>query len=63
VPRRKTPDPRRVALLDKADRARADFERWYRRLRRALTGCEKARRRMANVQRQLARLDEPAPAP
>jgi hypothetical protein len=60
--RRKTTDPKRLALLAKADKARADFEKWYRRLKRALTGCEKARRHMANVRRQLAKLDEPAPA-
>jgi len=59
--RRKVCDPRRLALEAKADKARADFEKWYRRLKRAPTGCEKARRHMANVRRRLARLDEPAP--
>jgi hypothetical protein len=58
---RETIDPKRLALLAKADAARASFERWYRRLKRAMTGREKARRHMANVQRQPAKLDNPVP--
>jgi hypothetical protein len=57
---RKTTDPRRIALEDKADRARADFERWYVRCKRAFTAMEKARQRLIRLQRQLAHLDPPA---
>jgi hypothetical protein len=55
--RRKTADPRRVALLDKQDRARQDFERNYARLKRAFGRMEKARQRLARLQSQLARLE------
>jgi hypothetical protein len=34
----KNTDPRRIALEDKADRARADFERWCVRCKRAVPG-------------------------
>ena len=57
---RKTTDPRRIALEDKADRARADFEPWYVRCKRAFTAMEKARQRLARLQRQLAQLEPPA---
>jgi hypothetical protein len=54
---RKTIDPKRIALLDKADKARADFERWYARLKRAFNRMEQSRRTLARLQRQLDKLD------
>ncbi len=55
---RKTEDPRKIALLDKLTRSRADFERWYARLKRAFTRLEKTRQRIVRLQRQLDRIDE-----
>ncbi len=60
--RRKTADPRRVALLDKMGLARRDFERWYARLKRAFGRVEKARQRLARLGRQLDKLDAAAAA-
>lgn len=51
--KRKTQDPALVAWLDKARQAQAEFERWYRRARRAFTGMEKARQKMARLQRRI----------
>jgi len=51
---RKTADPRRLALLDKA---RAGFERWYGRLKRAFTALEKHKRQAVRLARQLDKLD------
>jgi hypothetical protein len=50
-------DPRRLALAGKLDKARADYERWYVRLKRAFTALEKAKRRAVRLSRQLDRLD------
>jgi hypothetical protein len=61
--RKKFVDPRRVALEDRAHKTRAEFERWYGRLKRAFNRCEKARRRLARLQKQLDRLEnQPPPA-
>jgi hypothetical protein len=60
---KKTADPRRLALLDKLDKARAGFERWYARLKRAFTAMEKCKRQAVRLSRQLAKLDtEPTPS-
>jgi hypothetical protein len=59
--RKKTSDPRRIALLDKQEKLRAEFERNYSRMRRAFNRMEKARAALARVARQLDKLDEPAP--
>jgi hypothetical protein len=37
----------------------ADFERWYVRCKRAFTATEKARQRLARLQRQLAHHEPP----
>jgi hypothetical protein len=55
--RKKTADPKRVALLDRLDKLRADFERNYARMKRAFNRMEKARRGAARLTRQLARPD------
>jgi hypothetical protein len=60
--RKKTRDPRRIALLDKQDKLRAEFERNYDRLKRALRRMEKARAALGRLARRLDKLDEPAPA-
>ena len=54
---RKTIDPKRLALLDRQDKLRADFERSYSRMKRAFTRMEKARRAIARLARQLVKLD------
>ena len=56
-----TSDPRRIALLDKQEKPRVEFERNYSRMRRAFNRMEKARAALARVARQLDKLDEPAP--
>jgi len=53
---RKTRDPKRVALLDRLEKCRADFERYYTRLKRAFTRLEKIRGQMARLHRQLNKL-------
>jgi hypothetical protein len=58
---KKTADPKRVALLDRLDKLRADFERSYARMKRAFTRMEKCRRALARLTRQLGRLDEGRP--
>jgi hypothetical protein len=55
--RRKTIDPRRIALLDRQDKLRADFERSYSRMKRAFHRMEKARAALARLARQLAKID------
>jgi hypothetical protein len=52
----KTRDPKRIALLDRLDKCREDFERWYARLKRAFTRLEKIRGEMARLHRQLNKL-------
>jgi hypothetical protein len=51
---RKTRDPVLIGLLDKAKQAQEEFDRWYRRARRAFTAMEKARRRLSRLQRRIA---------
>jgi hypothetical protein len=53
---RKTVDPRKIALEDKAYKARVDFEKWYARMKRALKAMEKARVRLVRLQRQIDRM-------
>jgi hypothetical protein len=55
MPTKKTTDPKRLALLDKADKARADYEKWYARMRRAFNRCEKSRLKLTRLQRLLDR--------
>lgn len=59
---RKQTDPRIVALLDQAAREHERGERWYRRLKRALAGLEKARQAVRRLERRLARLQAEAEA-
>jgi hypothetical protein len=47
--RKKTSDPRRIALLDKQEKLRVEFERNYSRRRRAFNRMEKARAALARV--------------
>jgi hypothetical protein len=54
---RKTQDPKRIAVLDRIDHCRADFEKWYARLKRAFNRLEKIRRQIVRLQRQLAKSD------
>jgi hypothetical protein len=51
----KTADPKRVALLDKMDKARLAFERAYSRMKRAFKAMEKARLQLLRLQRRLDR--------
>jgi hypothetical protein len=60
--RKKTSDPRRIALLDKQDKLRAEFERNYGRMKRAFRRMEKARAALGRLARRLDKLDEPASA-
>jgi hypothetical protein len=60
---RKTKDPKLLALLDKAHRARADYERWYARLKRAFNALEKARQRIMRLQRRIDQATAQAAAP
>ena len=59
--RKKTSDPRRIALLDKQEKLRAEFERNYSRMRRAFNRMEKARAALIRVARQLNKLGQPEP--
>jgi hypothetical protein len=59
--RKKTPNPRRIALLDKQEKLRAEFERNYSRMRRAFNRMEKARAALIRVARQLNKLGQPEP--
>jgi hypothetical protein len=59
---RKTNDPRKVALNDRIEKCRADFEKWYARARRAFTRMDKTKRTIVRLQRQLARLDGQSPS-
>ena len=40
---RKTTNPKRIALLNRLDKCREDFERWYSRTKRAFGRMEKAK--------------------
>jgi hypothetical protein len=54
--------PREVLLRDRLAKARAGFERWYSRLKRAFTAMERERGRAVRLQRQIERLGQPRPA-
>jgi hypothetical protein len=51
---RKTTNPRLIALRDRA------YDRWFARMRRAVTVLDKLRRQMARLSRQIAAEEEPA---
>jgi hypothetical protein len=55
--RRKTTDPRLLALLDKKHKANERFERWYVRLKRAFTALEKERQRLMRLERAIRKLE------
>jgi hypothetical protein len=57
---RKT-DPRLAALRDELAKARAEAERWYARLKRALIRLDKARRKAARVARRIESYTNPTP--
>jgi hypothetical protein len=59
--RKKTADPVLVALLDKAAKAREEFERWYRRLKAAFTRMERARQRLLRLERKIRDYHAPGP--
>jgi hypothetical protein len=50
---RKAHDPLLIKLLDEELHAREEFERWYRRAKRAFTGMEKARRKLIRIERRV----------
>jgi hypothetical protein len=51
--RKKTADPKLIALYDQQSKALADVERWYGRLKRAFNRLEKARRAAARLRRRI----------
>jgi hypothetical protein len=55
---RKTIDPALVALHDRRQRAIADFERDYSRLKRVFTRMEKTRARLRRITRRIAQLED-----
>jgi hypothetical protein len=57
---RKTTEPRLIALKDRQDKARAAFERWYARMRRAVNAMESNRRAVARLERRICALDSAA---
>jgi hypothetical protein len=56
----KATDPRVIALKDKQDQARAAFERWYARMRRAVSAMEKQSRPLARLERRIRTPEEEA---
>jgi len=54
---RKTIDPKRIALLDRQEKLRAQFEKDYSRMKRALTRMEKCRRALARLARQMQKME------
>jgi hypothetical protein len=61
MPRKKTSDPRLIALLDKKAKLQETCEREFRRMRRAFNRLEKNRRQLAKVTKRIdamSRLDE-----
>jgi hypothetical protein len=56
MPRKCKLDPKAVKALAEIEDLTVKVERWWRRLRRAVTALEKCRRRRASLQR---RLDSP----
>jgi hypothetical protein len=57
---RKTPNPRLIALRDRLDKAGRSYDRWFSRLRRAVTALDKLRRQMGRLGRQIAAEEAPA---
>jgi hypothetical protein len=51
-------DPARAVLLDKLARARADFERWYSRVKRAFNQLVKARSRIIRLEKKVESLPD-----
>jgi hypothetical protein len=60
---RKTADPKLIALLDAQEKARLAYARWYMRMRRAVAKLEKARLRIASLERRIAAHQSPTPSP
>lgn len=54
---RKTQDPRRIALLDKQEKLRRDFDRAYARMRRSFRQMEKTRQALIRLAKRLDALD------
>lgn len=61
--RRKTTDPKLVALLDQREQARGSYERWWSRLRRAVNKLEAERRRVRRLTKRIDECERPKPAP
>jgi hypothetical protein len=53
MPRRKTSDPKLLALLDQRRTITLEFERWYTRMRRALAHMERARQRLKRLAQRI----------
>jgi hypothetical protein len=62
VAKKKSNDPRRLALLEKLEAERAGFEKGYSRMKRALTKMDKHKQRIVRLARQLDQLDNPPAA-
>jgi hypothetical protein len=58
--RKKAIDPKRLALLDRQDKLRTQFEKDFARLTRTFHRLEKCRRALARLARQLAKMDADA---
>jgi predicted nucleic acid-binding Zn-ribbon protein len=59
---RKAKDPRLIALLDKQQKARAEFERCYTRFRRITNRMEKARQQVLRLGRSIDKLSQEVPS-
>jgi exonuclease VII small subunit len=61
--KRKPPlDPRIAVARERIEKATESFERWYGRMKRAVTAMEKCRRTIQNAQRRISRIQsEQAP--
>jgi hypothetical protein len=56
---RKTMNPRLIALRDRLDKAGRSYDRWFSRLRRAVTALDMLRRQMARLSRQIHEEEQP----
>jgi hypothetical protein len=56
---RKTKDPRLVALLDERQKATAAVERWFARLKRAMSALDKARSKARRLTKRIAEFEAP----
>ena len=52
----KTHDPKIIALYDAQQKAWADYQRWYSRMRRAVAKLEKARQKCQRLDNRIKKL-------